>query len=136
MDTVGSAEAQKKLDMIRIVEPQEEMRLNDLPPYQPILNLTTSKIIIGEDNIGADDKCGIAIAMELYEKFGNKVSLLFTVGEETGGIGISGFDKTLLKQCTYAIIPDRKGGQDIIGSHNDYCTKEFEEHITGFLSDF
>ena len=136
MDTVGSAEAQKKLNRISIVEPWDVLKNNDLPPYDDIINQTTSNIIIGEDNIGADDKCGVAIAMELYETFGDKVSLLFTIGEETGGIGISGFDKTLLKQCTYAIIPDRKGGQDIIGSHNDYCTKEFEEHITGFLAEF
>ena len=82
--------------------------------------------------IGADDKAGIAMAMELYELFWNKVSLLFTRQEETGCNGSRDFctnHSDLIKQCTYCLVLDRKNAWDIIGYQNGFCWKEFDEAL-------
>lgn len=113
MDNVWSTEAQKHLHKVSMV----------------------NNIIKWTHNIWADDKVGIFIAMEMYRRFGDKVSLLFTIGEETWGIGASAFDKSLLDN-TYCVIPDRYGPSDIISSDNEYCTKEFEDLIVWVLSQF
>jgi len=108
MDNVGSAEAQKHLHKIRI---------------------DSRGIIRGTHNMGADDKVGIFIALELYKRHPKKVSLIFTIQEETGGIGADKFDKSLIADNTYMVIPDRYGRSDVIASHNDYCTDEFENEV-------
>jgi tripeptide aminopeptidase len=116
MDNVGSAEAQKHLHKIRMIH--------------------SAGVIKGTHNMGADDKVGIFIALELYKTFGNKISLLFTIQEETGGWGSESFDKSLIKDNTYCVVPDRYGTSDIIGYNNDYCTKEFEDIVAYHLNIF
>lgn len=108
MDNVGSKEAQLHLDKID---------MNDLG------------IIQGTHNMGADDKVGIYICLQMYKKFGNRISLLFTIQEEVGGLGAEAFDKKLLETNTYCVIPDRFGTSDVISSGNDYCTQEFENAV-------
>lgn len=120
MDTVGSYTAQCHVDNIGIFK-DEELK---------------EDVICGSHNIGADDKCGIAIAMELYEKYPERFSLLFTVQEESGGGGVKEFIKNnpdLLAKVNYCVIADRKGSEDIIGADNDYCSKEFETRVTEAL---
>lgn len=95
----------------------------------------------GNGIIWCDDKCGIALALRLWEYFKdtNWISLLFTVGEETDGVGSAHFVKEhrdLLDQCTYAIIPDRMGSSDFIGVQNNYCTQEFQTKALAILSDY
>lgn len=100
--------------------------------------------------IWADDKAGIAMAMELYELFGNKISLLFTRQEETGCNWSRDFctnHPDLIKQCTYCLVLDRKNGWDIIGYQNWFCWKEFDaaleevmkprgyKSVSGWISD-
>lgn len=93
----------------------------------------------GLANIGADDKNGVAIALQLYKHYGDRISVLFTTGEEVGGIGSSYFakhNKELLQSCTYCIIADRRGSSDVIGAGNDYCTEEYEAAVLPILSQY
>jgi len=39
----------------------------------------------------------------------------------------------MVEQCTYGIIPDRKGDSDLICSKNDYGTEDFEKEILKHL---
>ena len=135
MDTVWSQQAQTLIKNIRIVKPWEFTgRFNN--DKKPILNTFPSKIIIGQDNIWADDKCGVTLAMELYEKYWDKISILFTVGEETGWEWIDKFNKKLLAKCTYAIIPDRMNWTDFIWDKNDYCSTEFGDKVLQHIGQF
>lgn len=121
MDTVGDYEDQWYVKNVRI-----EWEWDD-------------RIIIWDGNIWADDKCGIAIAMELYEQYPDRFSLLFTVGEETGWIGVRAFieeHKELLNMINYCVIADRRWDWDIIGMHNEYCSQKFDEVVEGSLSQF
>ena len=89
--------------------------------------------------IGWDDKCWIAIAMELYEKLWNKVSLLFTRQEEVWMIWAGKFcekHSDLIKQCTYCLVFDRRNPWDIIWYNNEYCSKEFENEIHRLTKEF
>lgn len=89
--------------------------------------------------IWGDDKCWIAIAMEVYEKLGNQVSLLFTRQEETGCNWAREFCEKhpdLIKLCPYCLTLDRRGKWDIIGFGNQYCSKEFQEEIHRLTKNF
>lgn len=95
----------------------------------------------GKGIIWCDDKCGIAVALRLrdYFKKNNGISFLFTVWEESGWEGSAYFVKTkpdLLKQCLYAIIPDRMWAHDVIANSNDYCWEEFEDALMKWLTPF
>lgn len=89
--------------------------------------------------IWGDDKCWIAIAMEIYEKLWNKVSLLFTRQEETWCHWARNFvenHKDLLSECKYCLTLDRRGSWDIIWYKNNYCSKEFEDEVYRLIKDF
>lgn len=138
MDTVWSIEAQKLLNKVRIVKPWMLLGRKNTEWIQ-LINNQLDSVMIGDDNIWADDKCWIAIAMGLYEELWDKISLLFTVWEETGWRWISHFTdvyKALLDDIAYAIIPDRKWASDIIWEDNDYCTKQFQDKIYELTKDF
>lgn len=90
--------------------------------------------IIKWDNIIIwwDDKCWIAIAMEVYERLWNQVSLLFPRQEETGCHGSAYFcqhHSDLLQQCTYCLVLDRKFNNNIISNSNGYCSLEFQNEL-------
>ena len=117
MDTVGSLEAQKNLHKIKLID----------------------GAISGTHNIGADDKCWIAIAMELYETNPDRFSLLFTVGEESGGLWVQDFvdeHADELRKLKYCVIADRKWSKDIIWSNNGYCTEEFNAIVHEYMKPF
>jgi len=89
--------------------------------------------------IWADDKAGIALAMELYEYFGDKISLLFTRQEETGLRWSNNFctnHKDLIEQCTYCLVLDRKNGWDIIWYENGFCWKAFDEALANHMKNW
>lgn len=130
MDTVRDKEDADKVSTIKYETQYEE---GDV--------VENAKTIIRGDNIvlGADDRAGVAIAMELYEMLWNKVSLLFTVGEESGGVGSKHFvkeHKDLVESCTYAIVPDRKWDSDLICTLNGYGSKDFEKAVLEHLELF
>lgn len=102
--------------------------------WMPKIKISKKKWTISYNNsiIGWDDKCWIAIAMELYEKYWDKVSLIFSRQEETGHRWASAFCEKhldLLKQCKYCLVLDRRNAWDIIGNDNGYCSEEFEKEI-------
>ena len=119
MDTVQSEQCVKNLDSLRL--------------RNWIISCTKDAVIWG------DDKCWIAIAMEIYEKLWNKVSLLFTRQEETGCNWAREFvtkHSNLLSQCKYCLTLDRRGAWDIIGYENCYCSKDFENEIYRLTKEF
>ena len=131
MDTVWSFEAQKhvgniKLEKMTIIEKWEK-----LP--------TSFNVIKGTHNIWADDKCWLAIAMELYERYPERFSLLFTVGEESWLIWARDFIEDHweeLEKLHYCVIADRKWSWDIIWSDNGYCTVDFEKKVAGIIAPY
>lgn len=88
-------------------------------------------IMMADFQIAADDKCWVAIAMELYEKTNGWVSLLFTVQEESWMWWARYFcnspiTKWYLEEVPYCLIADRRNGEDLLGFQHMYCSKEFE----------
>jgi len=89
--------------------------------------------------IGWDDKCWIAIAMEIYERLWDKVSLLFTRQEEVWAVGASNFvdnHSNLLAECKYCLTLDRRNAWDIIWYNNQYCSLEFQSEIARLTKEF
>jgi hypothetical protein len=86
--------------------------------------------IIGDKNIGADDKNGIWIILKLLQKFPN-TSFIFSTSEERGGdvVDILTKHEKELESIKYCLVFDRKNGSDIIGTKNEYCTEEFEKDV-------
>lgn len=94
--------------------------------------------IFANGNLGADDKNGVWILLKLLEKFKDKVSFIFSTGEENG----CDIDDILLDEekafdsIQYGLIFDRNGNTDIIGSKNDYCTEDFEFDLWDIADEF
>ena len=80
--------------------------------------------------LGADDKNGIYICLEMLHKF-DAIKVAFFVGEECGCIGSSKVDLHFFADCRYIIQPDRKGKSDLITSMfcGEVCSKEFIDAI-------
>lgn len=85
--------------------------------------------IYGNGNLGADDKNGVYIILRLLEKYGNKISFIFSEQEECGG----GIDPILessdIGGLRYGMVIDRRNGTDLIGTLSEYCTRELEDAI-------
>lgn len=83
-----------------------------------------------QQGLGADDKNGIFICLELLRKF-DVMKVAFFVGEETGCIGSSRVDLGFFKDCRFIIQPDRKGSGDLITSMfcGEVCSEKFYEAI-------
>jgi len=90
-------------------------------------------IIGGDANLGADDKNGVWLILKLLKTFNNKVSFIFSDQEEAGGNirEVLNYEKNkkTVKTLKYGLVLDRRDGDDIIGTFNDYCVKELEEDI-------
>ena len=94
--------------------------------------------ISATNGLGADDKNGIFIVLNLLKDFGNSVSFLFSDQEESGG----NIDQLLwnnyeiIERMKYALVFDRQGSGDIIGTQNDYCVDEFEDDVEFFGKEY
>lgn len=100
---------------------------------------TIERVMTSDYQIGWDDKCWIAIAMQLYEELWDKISLLFTVWEETWCVGSTYFKtnhKDLLEQCLYCVVPDRRNWWDLLCQKHWYGSKEFETDVLEYLSPY
>lgn len=104
----------------------------------------SSKIWMSPQGIGGDDRCGVYALVSIHEKAKKKPWLLFTCGEESGGIGASRFVNEYLKNeglrkrmssIKFIIELDRKGKNDAV-YYSCYCP-ELEDYITskGFHTD-
>lgn len=83
-----------------------------------------------QQGLGADDKNGIFICLELLRKF-DVMKVAFFVGEEVGNVGSSQVDLSFFKDCRFIIEPDRRGQTDLITSMycGAVCSKKFIEDI-------
>lgn len=106
-------------------------------PTSVILTDKKKGTITGDYNIGADDKNGCWIVLNLLKKFPN-ISFIFSEMEECGG-GIKELLKTYkdeLEKIKYGLIFDRRGNSDIICHHNDYGVKKLDDDLCTVGADF
>lgn len=78
------------------------------------------------DGIGADDKNGIYIALEMLKRF-DKLKIFFSVGEEIGCVGTNRVDLKFFDNVGYMMQCDRRGSSDLIVYTNsiDVTSDEF-----------
>lgn len=82
-----------------------------------------------QQGLGADDKNGIWIALELLREL-DVLKCAFFVGEEIGCIGSSDADMDFFKDVRYCIQGDRRNGSDLITDiSGDICSEEFLNDI-------
>jgi hypothetical protein len=74
--------------------------------------------------LGADDKNGCWIILQLLKSLSDKISFIFSSQEEHGGV----INKVAIDN-TYAIVLDRRGNSDIIGVANSYCCSDLQDEI-------
>lgn len=90
--------------------------------------VTTKK----EAGLSADDSCGIWVALKLLKEIPN-LKVLFTVQEETGGVGAYAAceNEKFFSNVAYMLQADRRGSSDLITHTNgiDVTSKEFEKAI-------
>jgi hypothetical protein len=87
-------------------------------------------IIYGYNWLNADDRAGIALAVQLYIDNPTSCWLLFTVGEETWMEWATHFcleHEDFLIDHSFCLVLDRKGAWDILGVNNNYCTQTFQD---------
>lgn len=97
----------------------------DQVSQRPITKLFKGASIWKADgNLGADDKNGLYIALEILRK-NPHLSFLFSTEEEVGGNPFP----SAIKTSPYSLVFDRKGNSDIIGASNNYCSSTFETLI-------
>ncbi len=92
-----------------------------------------------QTNLGADDKNGIFIALKLIQSFGKDINFIFSVEEEIGGVCrnfLRNFSKERTDSIPYALIFDRKGRGDVIGTNNGYCKEDFENAVLDIVDKF
>ena len=83
-----------------------------------------------QQGLGADDKNGIYVCLELLRRL-DAVKVAFFVGEEVGCVGSSEVDLSFFSDCRFIIEPDRRGGNDLITSMfcGDVCSQDFIKAI-------
>ena len=113
----------------------------------PVKHICTSKdgdVLMSPQGIGGDDRCGVYALVSCYEQSQVKPWLLFTCGEEIGGIGAKHFAvdysaKRLpkaLRDIKILVEIDRAGSDDAV--YYDCDNLDLEDYITskGFATDF
>lgn len=102
----------------------------DTVPKPPKYVVNRNGILSAKKGLGADDRAGIYAILTLMVK--HHCHILFTGGEETGGIGAKAFVKSGIKpaELNYIIEMDRRGENDAVYYQGD--NEEFEEFITSF----
>ena len=98
------------------------------PRYIKNDNGTLSGMLNGKPHqLGADDRAGIYAILETIRK--HHCHVLFTGGEERGGIGADAFTRSDIKpEVNYVLEFDRRGSNDAVYYWSE--NKEFEDFIT------
>lgn len=101
-----------------------------------ICKSSSGDIWMAPEGIGGDDRCGIWIILNILEHFDCQV--LFTQGEEIGGIGAKAFAASgLIPSVNYIIEIDRQGDDDaVFYSCGNKAFKDFIVNETGFVESF
>ena len=95
---------------------------------RPLKHLVAGKKYIhGDANLGADDKNGVWMCLELL-KTQPDLNFIFSVQEESGG-KIHELLDAKIEALPYCLVFDRMGSGDIIGTSNGYCHDDFETDI-------
>jgi len=98
------------------------------PPYK--INVSKDLVITSPFGIGGDDRCGVIAILSLL-RAGLRPSILFTCGEEVGGLGAKRFteDYETIENVNWFLEIDRRGNNDVVrySDDNDELTKEFEK---------
>ena len=91
-------------------------------------------------SLGADDKNGVWIILQLIKKYPN-LNYIISSGEERGCIGINHLDKENvlaenISDKQFCIVLDRRGGTDVLsgGGASTYC-KTLAQDICNYLGD-
>lgn len=101
-----------------------------------------TKSLSSPEGIGGDDRCGVAMVLEVVKKY--NCSVLFCEDEEIGGVGAEKFTKSKIAEgleFNYIIEFDRKGSNDAVFYDCDnedfekFITKEFYKTAWGSFSD-
>lgn len=76
--------------------------------------------------LGADDKCGIWIALKMLKKH-DAIKVAFFPGEEIGCVGSSQAKMSFFSDVRFVVEPDRRGARDLITSigFGEICSQEF-----------
>lgn len=99
----------------------------DTVPKPPKYIQNKGGILSAKKGLGADDRAGMYAILELIQK--HHVHVLFTGGEEIGGIGAEAFTCSGIKpEVNYIIQLDRRGENDAV--YYELDNPEFEEFIT------
>lgn len=79
-----------------------------------------------QEGLGADDKNGIFICLEMLKEM-DVLKCIFFVDEEIGCIGSSNCDMNFFSDCRFIIQPDRRGSKDLITEMfcGDVCSEDF-----------
>ena len=94
--------------------------------------------IIWRENeiLGADDRAGVAIILNLLKEVGNyrevpPLKFIFTVGEEKEQYGAESIDPKFFEDISFGISLDRKNCKDIVykSSSKEYSNPEFAEKV-------
>ncbi len=106
--------------------------------HEPLTKLVEKdRYIYGDSNLGADDKNGIWIILNLLDEYPT-ANFCFSNKEEVGGDidSVLYYNQDLIKEIPYCLVFDRKGKSDIVGSWNRYCSVEFEDEISDVGAEF
>lgn len=91
------------------------------------------QVMFGSEGLGADDRAGVFAILHLLEK-GYRPNIIFTDGEERGGIGamalVKNFPKCPFKNVKYLIEIDRQGRDEFVTY--DCANPEFDKYISSF----
>jgi tripeptide aminopeptidase len=140
LDTMKIKYDVDKLGQIWKINPGKPLMIAHMDQVQKtacVKVMTFKNSIYGFDDkgklsgLGADDKNGIYIILNMIEKFRDDMSFIFSVGEEIGGRLYHVLDNINLTPeiAPYGLIFDRKGSSDIIGSSNNYCCDDLEKAV-------
>jgi hypothetical protein len=104
------------------------------PKWDEIYYDKEHKVMWSPYGTGFDDRAGVAMIVALLEHTYFKPSIIFTMGEELGGIGASAltnkYKRCPFKKCNFLIELDRQGANDCVFYSCD--NKEFIEYIKSF----
>lgn len=106
-------------------------------PVTELVVVDTYKVM-GDKNIGADDKNGVWLTLKCLEKYPD-LSFIFSTGEECGSWDLNraiGLKEIQLNMTPYALVLDRRGSSDIIGDANFYCCKDLMRELERVGSEF
>jgi hypothetical protein len=82
--------------------------------------------------IGGDDKCGVAVGLCLAQHTDLPMKIIFTTGEEVGGVGMKALRKEAWDNVAFCFTVDRMHGTDLISR---YCGRACapKEFVTAFV---